>query len=126
VFNLSGSEIIVILVLALVVLGPEKLPEAMRKAGRTWAELRKMSTSFQDEVRKGFDEPAREVRKTANAVRSAASFTSAASPADRAEKPQYNPETDPPPEMPPGNAVAEDSADATEVADPAPDPNSAS
>lgn len=70
-FNLSGSEVIIILILALVVLGPEKLPEAMRKAGRTWTELRKMSTSFQDEVRKGFEEPAREVRETAKAVRSA-------------------------------------------------------
>ena len=39
-FNLSGSEIIVIFLLALVVLGPEKLPEAIRRAGRTYAELK--------------------------------------------------------------------------------------
>jgi sec-independent protein translocase protein TatB len=30
VFNMSGSEIVVILLLALIVLGPEKLPEAIR------------------------------------------------------------------------------------------------
>jgi sec-independent protein translocase protein TatB len=45
VFNLSGSEIIVILLLALVILGPEKLPEAMRKAGKAYSELRKMRTA---------------------------------------------------------------------------------
>ena len=62
-FNLSGSEVIVILILALVILGPDKLPDAMRRAGRTWAELRKLSSGFQEEVRKGFDEPTKEVRR---------------------------------------------------------------
>jgi sec-independent protein translocase protein TatB len=74
VFNLSGSEIVVILLLALVVLGPDKLPEAMRKAGKTWAELRKLSSGFQEEVRKGFDEPTTEVRQTANAIKKAATL----------------------------------------------------
>src|SRR3990170_1878443 len=74
VFNLSGSEIVVILLLALVVLGPEKLPDAMRRAGKTFAEIKKLSSGFQDEVRKGFEEPAREVKKTASAVKSAARF----------------------------------------------------
>ena len=49
-FNLSGSEIVVILLLALVVLGPEKLPDALRRAGRTYAELKKMGNSFQAEM----------------------------------------------------------------------------
>jgi sec-independent protein translocase protein TatB len=74
VFNLSGSEIVIILLLALVVLGPDKLPEAMRRAGRTWAELRKMSDGFRDEVRKGFEEPSQELRQTASAVKKAATF----------------------------------------------------
>ncbi|WP_116997494.1 Sec-independent protein translocase subunit TatA/TatB, partial [Desertimonas flava] len=73
-FNLSGSEIVVILLLALVVLGPDKLPEAMRKAGKTWAELRKLSSGFQEEVRKGFDEPTTEVRQTAAAIKKAATL----------------------------------------------------
>ena len=73
-FNLSGSEIVIILILALVILGPDKLPDAMRRAGKTWAELRKLSTGFQEEVRKGFDEPTREVRQTADVVRKAATF----------------------------------------------------
>ena len=98
-FNLSGSEVIVILILALVILGPDKLPDAMRRAGRTWAELRKLSTGFQEEVRKGFEEPTKEVRKTADTVRKAAAFPS--------KKLQYNPLKDSPPAMPDGESVAE-------------------
>lgn len=71
-FNLQGSEIIVILLLALVVLGPEKLPEAVRKFTQTYAELKKMSSGFQSELKSALDEPMREIRETANLVRDAA------------------------------------------------------
>jgi sec-independent protein translocase protein TatB len=102
VFNLSGSEVIVILILALVILGPDKLPDAMRRAGRTWAELRKLGTGFQEEVRKGFEEPTKEVRRTADTVRKAAAFPS--------KKLRYNPLKDSPPAMPEGDSVAEPAA----------------
>ncbi len=71
-FNLQGSEIIVILLLALVVLGPEKLPDAVRKFTQTYSELKKMSTGFQSELKSALDEPMRELRETANLVRDAA------------------------------------------------------
>lgn len=108
-FNLSGSEIVVILLLALVVLGPEKLPDAMRRAGKAFAEIKKLSSGFQDEVRKGFDEPAREVRKTAAAVKSAARMTTDTVTGKDAgkDKLRYNPATDPAPEPPEGSSVAE-------------------
>jgi sec-independent protein translocase protein TatB len=69
VFNLSGSEIIAILLLALVVLGPEKLPDALRRAGRTYAELKKMGNTFQAEMRSALDEPVKEMRETADLLR---------------------------------------------------------
>jgi sec-independent protein translocase protein TatB len=75
VFNLSGTEIIVILLLALVILGPEKLPDAMRKAGKAYSELRKMANSFQSEVKSVLDEPMEELRGTADALREATNFT---------------------------------------------------
>ena len=71
-FNLQGSEIIVILLLALVVLGPEKLPDAVRKFTQTYSELKKMSSGFQSELKSALDEPMREIRETANLVRDAA------------------------------------------------------
>jgi sec-independent protein translocase protein TatB len=75
VFNLSGTEIIVILLLALVILGPEKLPDAMRKAGKAYSELRKMANTFQSEVKSALDEPMEELRGTADALRDATNFT---------------------------------------------------
>jgi sec-independent protein translocase protein TatB len=74
VFNIQGSELIIILLLALVVLGPEKLPEAMRRLGRFYADLKKMSTGFQEEFRAAVDEPTRELRDTANTLRDSLDF----------------------------------------------------
>ncbi len=61
-----------ILLLALVVLGPEKLPDAIRRFGRTYAELKKMGSGFQSELKSALDEPVNEMRKTADLVRDAA------------------------------------------------------
>jgi len=72
VFNLQGSEIIVILLIALVVLGPERLPDAVRRFMQTYNELKKMSSGFQSEIKSAFDEPMREMRDTAQMVRDAA------------------------------------------------------
>lgn len=68
---MSGSEIVVIVLLALIVLGPEKLPEAIRRFGRVYGELKRMSTGFQSEFRNAFDEPIREFRETAQLTKDA-------------------------------------------------------
>jgi sec-independent protein translocase protein TatB len=65
VFNLSGSEIFFLLLIGLVVLGPEKLPEAMRKFGRVYQEVRKVAGGMQSDLRQTFEDPANEMRKTA-------------------------------------------------------------
>lgn len=97
-FNLSGSEIVVILLLALVVLGPEKLPDAMRRAGKAYSEFRKMSATFQKEMRDAMDEPMREVRQTADLIRDSARFDPNAAEAAAAAAPtgadQVEPATD--------------------------------
>ena len=54
-FNVGGGEIIVVLLLALIVLGPDKLPEAARKAGKVLHEFRRMTSGFQEEVRSAMD-----------------------------------------------------------------------
>lgn len=69
-FNLSGSEIVFILLAGLVVLGPDKLPGAIRQVGRIYSELRRMGQGFQDELRATLDEPTRELRETADLARS--------------------------------------------------------
>jgi sec-independent protein translocase protein TatB len=73
-FNLSGSEIVFLLLIALIVLGPEKLPEAVRKFGKAYAEIKKMSSGFQSELKSALDEPMREMRETADAFKKAVTF----------------------------------------------------
>ncbi len=74
VFNFSGSEIVFLLLLALIILGPEKLPEAIRKFGQTYAEFKKVTTGFQTELKQALDEPMREMRETAEMFKQAATF----------------------------------------------------
>ncbi len=56
-FNVGSGEVLVILLIALVVLGPDKLPDAMRQAGRWMGEIRKISDGFRAEVRSAMDDP---------------------------------------------------------------------
>lgn len=51
-FNVGGGEILVILLLALLVLGPDKLPGAARSAGKVMRQVRDISSGFQNEIRK--------------------------------------------------------------------------
>lgn len=44
-------ELILILVVALVVLGPQRLPEVARMLGRAYAQLRRASEEFQNTMR---------------------------------------------------------------------------
>ncbi|HUR23229.1 MAG TPA: twin-arginine translocase TatA/TatE family subunit [Acidimicrobiales bacterium] len=53
--SLGPAEILVILVVALIVLGPKKLPEAGRQVGKAIAEVRKWSQGFQDEIKSAID-----------------------------------------------------------------------
>jgi sec-independent protein translocase protein TatB len=74
VFNLSGSEIIFLILIALVVLGPDKLPDAMRKAGKAYGDFKRMTSGFQSEMKSVLDEPMRELRETADLAKSSAMF----------------------------------------------------
>ena len=55
--NVGTPELLVILLVALIVLGPNKLPGAARQVGRAVAEVRRMSSGFQAELRDAFQEP---------------------------------------------------------------------
>ena len=58
-FNVGAGEVMVILLLALIVLGPDKLPDAARKIGNVMAELRRMSAGFQNEMRSAMEDATR-------------------------------------------------------------------
>ena len=65
-FNFSGSEIIFLLILGLVVLGPEKLPPVLRKMGQMYGQFKKITGDAQSEFRGAFAEPLRDMQKAAN------------------------------------------------------------
>lgn len=54
-FNVGGPEVLVIFLVALIVLGPHQLPKAMRTFGNVMGEIRKVSNSFQAEMRSAMD-----------------------------------------------------------------------
>jgi sec-independent protein translocase protein TatB len=56
-FNLGPEKLILLFVLALIVLGPSRLPDAARTVGRVVGELRRMSGSFQKEVQEALSDP---------------------------------------------------------------------
>ena len=57
-FGIGMTEMIVILVIALVVLGPKRLPELARTLGKSLAELRRAST----DLRREFQDVANDTR----------------------------------------------------------------
>jgi len=95
VFNVTGSELVIILLVALIVLGPEKLPDAIRKVGRVYGELRRMSAGFQSELKDALDEPMREMRDTMNTVKGGFNFGDDGAPpptATASEGPRLKPD----------------------------------
>jgi Tat protein translocase TatB subunit len=50
-FGIGFPELVMILAVALVVLGPQRLPEVARMLGRAYAQLRRASEEFQNTIR---------------------------------------------------------------------------
>jgi len=49
--GLDPAKILVLLIIALIVLGPERLPNAARQLGGAWRELNRLREKFEEEVR---------------------------------------------------------------------------
>jgi sec-independent protein translocase protein TatB len=93
-FNIGGGELIVIMLLALIVLGPKRLPDAARQIGKAMADLRRLSSGFQNEIRSaidGVDDPDRiTARRNVLAKEDPSGGTAAPS-----EAPSHPPRTEP-------------------------------
>ena len=50
-FNMSSQELLIILVIALIVVGPQRLPELSRSIGKGLRELRKVQDDMKDMVK---------------------------------------------------------------------------
>ena len=68
-FNISGSEIVFLLLAGLVVLGPERLPGVIRQVGKIYGDIRRTTQDLEKELRGTFDEPLKDLRSTAESIR---------------------------------------------------------
>ena len=58
-FGIGPMELIVVAVVAIVVVGPKRLPEAMRKMGKMFVQLRRQT----HEIRQGFNDVVRDAER---------------------------------------------------------------
>ncbi|PLX67553.1 MAG: Sec-independent protein translocase TatA [Denitrovibrio sp.] len=64
-FGLGMSEVILILAVALIVIGPKKLPEVAKGVGKGYAEFKKYMNDFKEAVNVDLDvEPAKKPTST--------------------------------------------------------------
>ncbi len=67
--NLGGGEILVILLVGLLVLGPQRLPTVGRQVARMVTEIRRVSSGFQEEFRAALDDPLGEAEARSRGAR---------------------------------------------------------
>ena len=70
-FGIGVPELLVILVVALIVLGPKRLPDVARTLGKGLAEFRKATSDLTDELRSAQTMIEKEARDTERAARQA-------------------------------------------------------
>jgi TatA/E family protein of Tat protein translocase len=71
ILGMGPLEILLILVIALIVFGPAKLPEIMGQVGRAIAEFRRMTSSLSDEFNRTIQAELQETRALVDDTRSA-------------------------------------------------------
>jgi sec-independent protein translocase protein TatB len=115
-FEIGGTELLLIAVVALLVIGPKELPNALRTVGRYTGKARAMTRH----LRSGFDEMMRQAeleemekqwqehnRKIMAETPSAADFTAQSSPTAPATAPSPAPDASQTSESPPPDASAD-------------------
>jgi len=69
-FGIGPMELVLIVILALIVLGPEKLPEVMAQAGRVVSEFRSLTTQLSEEFNRTIQTELSEPRAAVDETRS--------------------------------------------------------
>ncbi len=69
--NLDPDKLVVLFVIALLVLGPKRMPEVARTAGRWMAEVRKYTSAIQGELHGVMGEPLKQTSALRDEFRSA-------------------------------------------------------
>ena len=84
-FGIGMPEMIVILVIALIVIGPHKLPELAKSLGKGLAEFKKASEGFQRSVQEEANKPEEAVKEQPSLVKAASATVEPITPGVAAE-----------------------------------------
>lgn len=88
--NVGPLELLVVLAVALIVVGPERLPELARSVGRALRQFREVQNEVRDMVSSGVDDEVREAaaefRKATGSIRRASDVKGAVRRAERSIK----------------------------------------
>ena len=68
-FNLSGSELVFLLVAGLVVFGPDRLPGIVRSVVRTYNDVKRAAQGVERDLREAFAEPVDQIRTMTSDIR---------------------------------------------------------
>lgn len=132
--NIGPPELLLIIVIALVVVGPQRLPDLGRTIGRGLREFRKVQDEVRDMVDTGmgedFKQTTAELRKTAADLRGATDVTSAfrntphkaRQRAAEAVRAATTPDDDPAPELQANTSAEAEPSSAEPPTEPAPSP----
>jgi Tat protein translocase TatB subunit len=132
--NIGPPELLLIIVIALVVVGPQRLPDLGRTIGRGLREFRKVQDEVRDMVDTGmgedFKQTTAELRKTAADLRGATDVTSAfrntphkaRQRAAEAVRAATTPDDDPAPELKANTGAEAEPSSAEPPTEPAPSP----
>lgn len=100
-FNLGFEELLLILAIALIVVGPSKLPDLARAIGRGYAEFRRAMDELKDTIEQ--DETVREIKAEFHSAQKQSLYGNVLSQIDQVTQPSDAPKkpSDPASESPP-------------------------
>ena len=84
-FGIGMPEMIIILVIALIVIGPHKLPELAKSLGKGLAEFKKASEGFQRSVQEEANKPEETMKEPSPQVKEASVAVEPVAPGGAAE-----------------------------------------
>jgi TatA/E family protein of Tat protein translocase len=110
-FGMGMPEILMILAIALVVIGPRKLPDLGRSLGRALREFRKATSEFKSSL--DIEDDLGDVRRSFREMNTDLKSTLSTAAFGDKSKARPQPETDPPPGTPPPSSGVGEPADPT-------------
>ncbi len=108
-FNLDPGKLLVIAVVAIILLGPDRLPQFARQVGSAWRSFTEFRHRVESEVRSSMPDlpPTSEIARLARSPSALLHHLSTMSSDEQSAQPTVNGAEDPTPRVPPAPPVVE-------------------